>query len=118
MKITRFVFSAALLGSAVRDREWKLIRYPGRDYTQLFDLKNDPLEITNLAENPTYRSKVDEMMKMMKKWQKQAGDTISLTAGKIFPMKYDPLKFKQKPDQFQPEYTLKKYFKSSGETKP
>ncbi len=30
---------------AVRTDEWKLIRYPQRDYNQLFNLKKDPLEI-------------------------------------------------------------------------
>jgi len=95
---------------AVRDSEWKLIRYPQRDYTQLFNLKNDPLEINNLASDQKYRLKVEEMMKLLIKWQKETGDTAVLTAKTILPLDYDPLNFKQTPDKWQPEYTLKKYF--------
>ena len=95
---------------AVRDNEWKLIRYPERHYTQLFNLKNDPLEINNLAQNVKYRKKVDELMELLSKWQKETGDTAVLTSKSKLPMEYDPTKFKQVPDQWQPEYTLKKYF--------
>ena len=41
---------------AVRDQEWKLIRYPQIDVTQLFHLKKDPHELHDLAENPEYFS--------------------------------------------------------------
>lgn len=96
---------------SVRDKEWKLIRYPERDYTQLFNLRIDPLEINNLAANPANKSKVDEMMKLLASWQKETGDTAVLKSKSTLPMYYDPILFKQKPDQWQPEYTLKKYFK-------
>jgi arylsulfatase A-like enzyme len=95
---------------AVRDKEWKLIRYPERYYTQLFNLKEDPLEINNLAENAKYQSKVDDMMKLISDWQKETGDTAVLESKSKLSMEYDPTIFKQKPDQWQPEYTLKKYF--------
>jgi arylsulfatase A-like enzyme len=95
---------------AVRTTEWKLIRYPDRDYSQLFDLNNDPLEINNLALRPEYKSKVSEMMNLLVESQQEAGDTVSLTATRILPMEYDPTKFKQIPDPEQPEYILNKYF--------
>jgi len=95
---------------AVRDSEWKLIRYPQRDFTQLFNLKKDPLEISNLAADEKYRFKVEEMMKLLSKWQKETGDTAKLTSKSILPLEYDPMNFKQTPDKWQPEYTLKKYF--------
>jgi arylsulfatase A-like enzyme len=95
---------------SVRDREWKLIRYPERDYTQLFNLREDPLEINNLATNPANQIKVNEMMKLLADWQKETGDTAVLKSKSTLPMYYDPSLFKQKPDQWQPEYTLKKYF--------
>jgi arylsulfatase A-like enzyme len=95
---------------AVRDMDWKLIRYPERHYTQLFNLKDDPLELNNLAGYPEWQSKVDEMMNLVKEWQKVTGDTAVLTSKSKLPMEYDPTLFKQKPDQWQPEYTLKKYF--------
>lgn len=102
---------------AVRTNEWKMIRYPERDYTQLFNLKNDPLELNNLANQPESQSRVDEMMKLLVDWQRETNDTVSLTANKILPMDYDPESFKQKPDIHQPAYVLKRYFKGehSGE---
>jgi hypothetical protein len=45
-------------------------------------------------------------------WQKQTGDTAVLTSKSKLPMEYDPASFKQQPDQWQPEYTLRKYFNS------
>lgn len=95
---------------AVRTDEWKLIRYPQRDYSQLFNLKNDPLEINNLAAVPEYKAKVDELMSLLKEWIVTTNDTVTLNPKTILPMKYDHTLLKQNPDVYQPEYTLKKYF--------
>jgi len=96
---------------AVRNEEWKLIRYPQRNYTQLFNLKTDPLEIDNLATIPENQPKVEEMMRLLDKWYETTGDTATMAPQTILPLEYDPKKLKQTPDQWQPEYTLKKYFK-------
>jgi arylsulfatase A-like enzyme len=95
---------------AVRTDEWKLIRYPLRNFTQLFNLKRDPLEITNLALAPEYQAKSAEMMNLLKDWYQATDDTANLSPDKFLPLKYDHTKLKQKADQWQPEYTLKKYF--------
>lgn len=100
---------------AVRTDEWKLIRYPQINYTQLFNLKNDPLEISNLAAVPEYSERVDEMMKLLFAQAKVTNDTINFFPGKILPMDYDYKKLKQKPDNWQPEYTLDRYFREAGE---
>ncbi len=96
---------------AVRDKEWKLIRYPERNYTQLFNLISDPLEINNLAEENAFQSKVKELTEVLKEWQVSAGDSAVLTADKILPMDYNPLEFVRIPDPYQPEYVVKKYFR-------
>jgi len=96
---------------AVRTMDWKLIRYPGRDYTQLFNLEKDPLEIHNLAAQPEYQTKVDELMGLMKECYVAADDTASMEPKTILPLKYDYTKLKQVPDEDQPEYILKKYFR-------
>lgn len=96
---------------AVRTDEWKLIRYPQRDYTQLFNLKNDPLEIDNLASLPKYNSKVDEMMKLLEEWYIATDDTATMNPATILPLEYDWRKLKQIPDAHQPKYVLDKYFK-------
>ena len=95
---------------AVRDKKWKLIRYPERDFTQLFDLENDPEEMNNLAGDPRFESEKEKMMELLQASQKEFGDTISLTAAVLKPMAYNPDTLKRKPDQWQPEYILKRYF--------
>jgi len=96
---------------AVRTNEWKLILYPQRNYMQLFNLNKDPLEINNLSALPEYKSKIDEMMTLMKEWHVSTGDTATMNPKIILPLEYDYKKLKQVPDINQPEYTLKKYFK-------
>jgi arylsulfatase A-like enzyme len=95
---------------AVRTKEWKMIRYPERDYNQLFNLENDPLELNNLALDEEYRSKTDEMCDLIKDWQKKVNDTVPFKSLKILPLEYDHTKLVRKPDKWQPEYTLEKYF--------
>jgi arylsulfatase A-like enzyme len=99
---------------AVRTREWKLIRYPERDYTQLFNLVSDPLELNNLADREDAQSKLSEMFGLLNQWQKIYNDTLSLTAKTILPLEYDHTILVPKPDVHQPEYTLKKYFQIPG----
>jgi len=94
---------------AVRTDEWKLIRYPQRDFNQLFNLKQDPLELNNLAYKAENQPKVGKLLDSLIKWQAETGDTAVLTSKTILPMEYNPSVFKQKPDQWQPEYTLKRY---------
>jgi len=96
---------------AVRTDEWKLIRYPQRNYTQLFNLKSDPLEIDNLAALPESKTKVDEMMALLNEWYTLTNDTATMEQKTILPLEYDYKKLKQIPDVHQPEYTLKRYFK-------
>ena len=96
---------------AVRTDEWKLIRYPQRNYTQLFNLKQDPLEIDNLAALPENKTKVDEMVALLKKWYTLTNDTATMNPKTILPLEYDYKKLRQIPDKLQPEYILKKYFK-------
>jgi arylsulfatase A-like enzyme len=95
---------------AVRTDEWKLIRYPQRNFTQLFNLKKDPLEINNLAKLPEYKSKIDEMMVLLKEWYTNTNDTATMTPETFLPLEYDYTILKQVPDIHQPEYILKKYF--------
>ncbi len=102
---------------AVRTDEWKLIRYPQINFNQLFNLKTDPLEINNLAMNPDYQKRVVEMTGLLKTWMAETNDTVNLFPEKVLPMNYDYTKLKQKPDQWQPEYILNKYFNETGQQK-
>ncbi len=96
---------------AIREGDWKLIRYPEQDFTQLFNLKTDPSEIHNLAGIET--EKVTDLKSLLEEAQKSAGDTVAWTADVILPLEYDHTKIERTPDQWQPEYTLKKYFKKN-----
>ncbi len=95
---------------SVRKGNWKLIRYPERDITQLFDLKSDPDELMNLADSERNQEKIKEMESFLKTAQAQVKDTISFTSKTIKPSIYLPDTLKRKPDQWQPEYVLKRYF--------
>ncbi|MBC6366888.1 sulfatase-like hydrolase/transferase [Algoriphagus sp. AK58] len=95
---------------SVRKENWKLIRYPERDFTQLFDLATDPQEMTNLADDPSLAETKNELISLLEKSQSSAGDTISFTAKTIKPLAYNPDTLVRKPDQWQPPYILKRYF--------
>lgn len=95
---------------SVRKDNWKLIRYPERDFTQLYDLAKDPHEMNNLAEDLTYFNKKKELIDLLGKSQLSFGDTVSYTAKNIKPLAYNPDTLVRKPDQWQPEYVLRRYF--------
>jgi arylsulfatase A-like enzyme len=95
---------------SVRDEQWKLIRYPQIDQTQLFDLKNDPHELRNLADEREQTARVREMLHVLKKSQRQVGDDLPLTVAKPAPKEIDLSGHKREPDRWQPEWIKRKYF--------
>ncbi len=54
--------------------------------------------------------KQEELTGLLQEWQALANDTVPLTANEILPLEYDHTKLERKPDQWQPDYTLTKYF--------
>jgi arylsulfatase A-like enzyme len=98
---------------AVRDERWKLIAYPRPGHLQLFDLKTDPFEKTNVIDRPEYGLHVARLMKRMKEWQTQVGDRLELPVANTPPPKLDLTGYKRKPDQWQPDWIIKKYFGDS-----
>jgi arylsulfatase A-like enzyme len=65
---------------AIRDARWKLIRYPAVDVTQLFDLRADPDETRNLADDPAQRVRVADLLRGLARLQQHYGDDLPLTA--------------------------------------
>lgn len=63
---------------------------------QLFDLQKDPWELKNLAGNPDYMSKVQEVKTTIVGWMKQQGDEGHLDGTGI---KYSEMKFADSPKQ-------------------
>ncbi len=95
---------------AVRDERWKLICYPRISHMQLFDLQNDPDEITNLIDRPEHASHVQRLLKLMKEWQAKVGDDVEIPTENKTPEKVDLTGQKRVPDQWQPDWIREKYF--------
>lgn len=62
----------------VRSDRYKLIVYPKVGKVQLFDLKKDPDERVNLADEPKYRKIRAQMWEQLKKEQQKFGDKLVL----------------------------------------
>ncbi|UCD75896.1 MAG: sulfatase-like hydrolase/transferase, partial [Phycisphaerales bacterium] len=62
----------------VRRGSWKLILSNcGETITrQLFDLRDDPWEVKNLADNSEAADRVEEMTRLLEEWIERSGDTI------------------------------------------
>jgi len=52
----------------VRTREWKYVHDPLGDCDELYDLVNDPAELTNLAAEPAYASALVAMQQRLMDW--------------------------------------------------
>jgi arylsulfatase A-like enzyme len=95
---------------AVRDDRWKLLVYPPINHRQLFDLQNDPDEIHDLAGDSKYAGEVERLTALMKGWQAKVGDRQALTVDKPKSKEISFEGYVRKPDQWQPEWIIKKYF--------
>jgi arylsulfatase A-like enzyme len=58
----------------IRTDRWKLIYYPKIDKYQLFDLRNDPFELKNLAENASRVDMVARLQHKLHAWREEVGD--------------------------------------------
>ena len=63
--------------TAITDR-WRLTIYHNEDYAELFDLENDPDEMTNLWNDPAYQETKLEMMEVLARLQLEHGDLSPL----------------------------------------
>ena len=63
---------------AVRREDWKLIRYPQVNVTQLFNLADDPHELLNLADDPQHADRVREMLQLLQEQQRAFDDPAPL----------------------------------------
>ena len=58
----------------VRTREWKYVHDPMGDKDELYDLANDPWELTNVIDNSTHREVLREMQLRLADWSIQTED--------------------------------------------
>lgn len=85
------------LQRAVRRGRWKLLRYPQINKSQLFDLRTDPHETKDLANDPAQAARIRELMTVMAEQQKIFGDTEPLTSENPKPAEVDLDFFKKAP---------------------
>lgn len=57
------------MGRMIRIKDWKLIAYREDSTLQLFDMKNDPGEAKNLAQEPKYFEIINELKRMLNEWE-------------------------------------------------
>jgi len=96
---------------SIRQGDWKLIRYPKIHHNQLFNLKDDPNEMNNLASRPEQKAKIAELMTLLSEAQKHFDDPHPLTSDSLESMVFDPSDFVRKVDRHQPQWVIDKYFK-------
>lgn len=60
----------------ITDGDFKLIYYPLTKDIQLFNLKDDPDELLNLASNDKYQHKLDKLMQDLRQEMKEIGDPM------------------------------------------
>ena len=89
------IFTAyAKVQRAIRDERWKLIVYPQINHTQLFDLRDDPAERTDLAAHSEHRPQVGRLTALLGAAQRKLGDQLPLSSPTPLPFEFDFSKVK------------------------
>lgn len=96
---------------SIRDERWKLIVYPPIGRRQLFDLQADPDEMRDLSGNPEHAGEVSRLTTLMRSWQARVGDGQPLTAASPKPDGVSFDGYVRKPDPWQPDWIVRKYFR-------
>ncbi|WP_297696101.1 sulfatase-like hydrolase/transferase [uncultured Eudoraea sp.] len=63
----------------IRKEGFKLIVYPKLDRVLLYDMENDPEEINDLSDEPSYQAKVDGLFQDLLELQQQLNDTLNIS---------------------------------------
>ncbi len=95
---------------AVRNDRYKLHVYPKINHVLLFDLVDDPEEMNNLADHPSYAGIVKQLTTLMENWQKHVGDLSPLSVDNPGPKEVDFSKIERSLDRWQPDWIREKYF--------
>jgi arylsulfatase A-like enzyme len=73
---------------AIRDDRWKLIIYPKINKAQLFDIKGDPVELHDLANDPDRAGEVKRLTALLRQWQERLNDHAPLSSAKPMPSEF------------------------------
>ena len=80
-KVRNYLFTAYMDDQrAIRDDRWKLFYRPKEDRAALYDLKNDPHELNDLAAKPENKDRIAKLKVELAKAQQLYGDTPEATA--------------------------------------
>jgi len=101
---------------AVREERFKLHIYPKINHTLLFDLVDDPHEMNNLADHPSYAGTVKRLMALMEDWRERVGDPSPLSVENPRPKEIDFTQIERSLDIWQPDWIREKYFKGRSRT--
>lgn len=63
----------------IRTHDFKLLIYPTINKIRLYDIKNDPDELVDLADDPNYKKTIKKLLKKFYKLQKQTGDSLDVS---------------------------------------
>jgi arylsulfatase A-like enzyme len=72
---------------SIRNENWKLIRYPLINHTQLFNVKEDPYELNDLSGQSSKKGLIEKMMKLLTQEMAAYADDAPLVVDK--PLKKD-----------------------------
>jgi arylsulfatase A-like enzyme len=108
----RDVLYTAFEGSqrSVRDGRFKLVVYPKIGHEQLFDLRKDPLELRNLADDPAHAGTRARLRARMEEQHALLGDPHPLSVEPRLPSAFDYRSVEREPDAHQPPWVIEKYF--------
>ncbi len=103
------VFYGNLECHALREGQWKLIRLPLLDRTQLFDLAADPHELHDLAGDEGQADRVRGMLARLAGELENNGVRRPLESERRIPAETDWDKAVQKMDRYQPEWIRRRF---------
>jgi arylsulfatase A-like enzyme len=95
---------------AINDGRWKLHIYPHINHQLLFDLKSDPHEMNNLAEDAEHASEVSRLTALMRSWRTGLGDDDPLSVDNPQPKTPVYSNSNRRLDVWQPKWIRDKYF--------
>jgi hypothetical protein len=67
-------------------------RYRNRPAEELFDVENDPFELTNLVSDPTHADTIAILRDKVRQWRREQGESLDKVLmpedGRIGPLRY------------------------------
>ena len=95
---------------ALRRGAYKLLRLPQIDRTLMFDVRDDPFELRDLAGDPEFAEVRRDLERRLREAQRAVGDELAWTAEQQLPVRIDLTGKRWPPDRWQPQWIRAKYW--------